>query len=71
MPRNWSYRKYTNDLSAAQRERNPPSNLTLYTVLLIAITAFFVLFMTYTTIRTAIHPPREGVVQPDVQPKDE
>jgi hypothetical protein len=70
MPRSWSYRKYQST-SVTQRVQNPPANLTIYTIILIIVACFFLGFMTYTTIRTAVHPPRDGRVFPSTEPKDD
>jgi len=71
MPRSWSYRKYDNTTSAAQRFKNPPSNLTIYTIILVIVACFFIGFMAYNVIRTTSHPPRDGQVAPSTDPKDD
>jgi hypothetical protein len=71
MPRSWSYRKYDNKTSSAQRLKNPPANLTLYTVILVLVACFFLSFMAYNVIRTGMHPPKEGQTIPSNEPKDD
>ena len=70
MPRSWSYRK-SDGASAAKRLINPPSNLTIYTIILTIVACFFIGFMTYTTIRTTMHPPADGRAPMPAEPKDD
>jgi hypothetical protein len=71
MPRSWSFRKFDDPKSAAQRLKNPPANLTIYTIILIIVACFFLSFMAYNVIRTAMHPPKDGQIAPSTEPKDD
>lgn len=70
MPRTWSNIKYVETRSAAQRARNRPSSLTLFTFLIAFNLILFGGLVAYTMVRVLVHPVAE-VPLPTQPPKDD
>jgi len=70
MPRTWSNIKYTETRSAAQKVKNKPSSLTLFTFLMVFNLLLFGGLVAYTLVRVFVHPAVEAPL-PTQPPKDD
>ena len=70
MPRTWSNIKFVETRSAAQKIRNKPSSLTLFTALMVFNLILFGGLVAYTMVRVFVHPIAEAPL-PVQPPKDD
>lgn len=71
MAKTWSNRPVTEYVSPAVRERNRPSNLNVFTGVLIVMSVFFISLMTYVTIKMEVNPPKEQIQGNYAQPDED
>ena len=70
MPRTWSNIKYKETRSAAQKQKNRPSSLTLFGLLIVLCLALFGGLIAY-TMNTVLHHPITEIPNLAHPPKDE